>query len=199
MTSPLKHILTGFVAIGVLALLYVLFSAMLSNPPRAVSDTGGSFEAHGDMARFVIVSERPEFPSAPFSNDAGAPVRVADFSGKFILVNLWATWCPPCLVEMPALDRLQAKLGGDQFEVVAISLDKNAQKARDWLKTNGINNLAFYNDQTLKLHEDFGAAGLPTSYLIDANGRLVGYLEGDAAWDADDAETLIEHFIETAN
>ena len=131
-------------------------------------------------------------------NDTQQIVQIDDFRGRVVLVNLWATWCAPCLVEMPALDRLQETLGGDDFEVVAISLDKNADKAREWLKTNEIDNLAFYTDERLTLHADFGAKGLPTSYLIDPKGRLIGYLEGDAAWDAADAETLIEHFINKA-
>ena len=193
MNLSLKHILTAFVALGVASVLYVLFSSMGGGGRY---DSNG-FETRGDMARFVFVSERPRFPGAAFSNDAGEPTKVDDFRGRLVLVNLWATWCAPCLVEMPALDRLQEKLGGDEFEVVAISLDKDANKAREWLDTNGIRHLSFYNDQTMKLHEDFGAAGLPTSYLIDPKGRLIGYLEGDAAWDADDAEALINFLKET--
>ncbi len=192
MNSSLKHILTVFVAIGVLSLIYVIGAAMMGEP----SNRNSGFVPGGDMARFVIVSERPEFPKVPFTNKLGSKVRVTDFGGQVILVNLWATWCGPCLVEMPALDRLQEALGGSRFKVVAISLDRDPDKARDWMETNGIRNLDFFNDQTLKLHEDFGAAGLPTSYLIDPKGRLIGYLEGDAAWDADDAQILIEHFIE---
>ena len=191
MNSSLKHILTAFVAIGVLSMIYVLGAAMLT--PSSVDRSG--FETSGDMEKFVIVSERPDFPKAAFMNDAEQPVQIGDFRGRVVLVNLWATWCAPCLVEMPALNRLQERLGGEDFDVIAISLDKNADKARQWLKDNEINNLAFYSDQRLTLHDDFGAAGLPTSYLIDPKGRLIGYLEGDAAWDAADAESLIEHFV----
>ncbi len=194
MNLSLKHILTAFVAIGVLSMIYVLGAAMLT--PSSVDSSG--FETSGDMEKFVIVSERPDFSKAGFMNDTQQIVQIDDFRGRVVLVNLWATWCAPCLVEMPALDRLQETLGGDDFEVVAISLDKNADKAREWLKTNEIDNLAFYTDERLTLHADFGAKGLPTSYLIDPKGRLIGYLEGDAAWDAADAETLIEHFINKA-
>ena len=190
----LKHILTGFVAIGVLSMLYVLGAAMLT--PSQVDRSG--FETSGDMEKFVFASDRQEFSRANFMNDAQQMVQIGDFKGRVVLVNLWATWCAPCLVEMPALDRLQENIGGEDFEVVAISLDKNADKAREWLKTNEIDNLAFYTDQRFTLHEDFGANGLPTSYLVDPKGRLIGYLEGDAAWDAADAETLIEHFINQA-
>ena len=194
MSLSLKHILTAFVAIGVLSMIYVLGAAMLT--PSHV-DTSG-LETSGDMEKFVIVSELRDFPKANFMNDAQQTVSIGDFNGRVVLVNLWATWCAPCLVEMPALNRLQESLGGDDFEVVAISLDKNADKAREWLKNNEINSLAFYSDQRQTLHADFGANGLPTSYLVDPTGRLIGYLEGDAAWDADDAETLIEHFINQA-
>lgn len=183
----------AFVAFGVLSIVYIVFAAMMG--PSPLSDEG--FETQGDMARFVFVSEQPEFPGSAFVKESGEPTQISDFKGRVTLVNLWATWCAPCLTEMPSLDRLQKKLGSDRFEVVAISLDKDAQKARDWLNTNTIENLAFYNDPTMKLHEEFGAAGLPTSYLVDASGRLVGYLEGDAAWDADDAEALIEHIVDT--
>ena len=113
-----------------------------------------------------------------------------------MLFNLWATWCVPCRKEMPALDELQAKLGGADFEVVAVNIDtRDADKPRAWLKEVGIERLAYYADSTAKVFQDLKQAGkawgMPTTILVDGAGCEIGTLAGPAEWASDDAIKLV--------
>jgi thiol-disulfide isomerase/thioredoxin len=112
-----------------------------------------------------------------------APVPFSRFQGKTVFLNIWATWCGPCVQEMPALERLQAKLG-DRLTILAISEDRQGDAAvAPFLAKNGIKQLAIYLDPKAAATEAFGAEGLPTSYLISASGTILGKEEGGAAWD----------------
>ena len=119
----------------------------------------------------------------------GKRLDMKDLKGKVIFLNLWATWCVPCREEMPALDALQQKLGGPNFEVVAINIDtRDPNKPKAWLKEVGIDKLAYYADPQAKAFQDLKsigrAFGMPTTLLIDRAGREIGRLVGPAEWDA---------------
>jgi len=148
--------------------------------------------AKGELAA-VGVSRSPRIPPAiSFAAADGQPKSLADFKGKTILVNLWATWCVPCRQEMPALDKLQAELGGDDFQVVAINVDtRNPDKPKAWLQENGIRNLAYYADPAGKLlqvlQKSGHVVGLPTTFVVDASGCEIALLKGPAEWASPDA------------
>ncbi len=127
-----------------------------------------------------------------FQNASGQAVSLESFRGRIVLLNLWATWCLPCRKEMPALDRLQAALGGPDFEVVALSVDRGgAGPSKKFLDGTGVATLALYVDPTAKLANAFKAVGLPTTILIGRDGREIGRLLGPAEWDAEDAKALV--------
>jgi thiol-disulfide isomerase/thioredoxin len=132
-----------------------------------------------------------------FTDAGGEPVRLASFAGRAVLVNFWATWCVPCRAEMPALDRLAAERGGDDFQVVAVNLDTEAPVARqqEFLATVGVTHLPLYRDPKLALTADLRRRdlvfGLPTTLLVDAKSCRLGTAEGGAAWDSPDAKALI--------
>ena len=135
--------------------------------------------------------------SSQFIDAEQQPRTLADFKGRTVLVNLWATWCVPCREEMPALDKLQARLGGPAFEVVAINVDtRNADKPKAWLQQNEIRNLAYYADPTGKLlqvlQKSGHVVGLPTTLLVDASGCEIALLKGPAEWASPDAVAFIE-------
>jgi thiol-disulfide isomerase/thioredoxin len=111
-------------------------------------------------------------------------------------VNLWATWCVPCRKEMPALDRLQTRLGGKDFEVVAINIDtRDPEKPRNFLKEANLTRLGYFNDQKAKVFQDLKAIGralgMPTSVLVDGQGCEIATIAGPAEWDSEDAVKLI--------
>ena len=124
-------------------------------------------------------------PELRFVDATGRPRTLADFRGKVVLLNVWATWCEPCREEMPALDRLQARLGGDRFQVIALSVDQQgAAIARKFYDEFAIKALPLYIDPTAKAAFVLGAPGLPVTLLVDRNGREVGRHLGAVKWDA---------------
>jgi thiol-disulfide isomerase/thioredoxin len=154
------------------------------------------------MAAFVVRPKPLPLPDFSFEGPDGAKVSAARLKGKVVLLNIWATWCVPCREEMPQLDKLQAELGGDKFEVVAINVDKNgAEKAKAFLEETGAKNLARYTDPTGKLFATLKAVGMPTTLLLNAQGEEMGRLVGPADWASPEAKKLIEAAIaaETGN
>ena len=144
------------------------------------------------FAGFIRRNPPLDLAAISFQDASGAEKSLADFKGKAVLLNLWATWCGPCRTEMPSLDRLQKELGSDSFEVVALSLDRAgkdaAQKFYDEIK---VQNLKLYIDPTMKAGNALRAIGMPTTLLIDKDGREVGRLPGPAEWDTPAAKTII--------
>ena len=138
---------------------------------------------------FARATKPKPVPELRFNDADGRAHTLADFRGKLVLLNIWATWCEPCREEMPALDRLQAKLGGERFQVVALSVDQQGPAiARRFYAETGIKALPLYIDPTAKAAFTVDAAGLPASLLIDRQGREIGRHLGAVKWD--DAEVV---------
>jgi len=150
----------------------------------------------GAMAAFVFKSAPEALPDVAFKDGEGSELTLKGWQGRVVLLNLWATWCAPCRKEMPALDRLQAELGSDRFEVVALAVDRaGAEGARKFLEETGVKSLALYVDPTARAGTQLKAIGLPTTILIDRAGREVGRLTGPAEWDTAEAKRLIQSVI----
>jgi thiol-disulfide isomerase/thioredoxin len=153
--------------------------------------------AHGEVAALTMATAPLRLPDLAFEDAEGKPRKLSDWRGRTVLVNLWATWCVPCRKEMPALEALQAQLGGANFEVVAVNIDtRNLDRPKAWLKEVGITRLAYYADPAAKTFQDLKAVGkalgMPTTLLIDANGCELGVLAGPAEWASEDAVKLVE-------
>lgn len=151
----------------------------------------------GAMSGFTVEKPRLPVKQGAFFDGSGNVRHFRDFGNRVLLVNFWATWCGPCVEEMPSLNRLQEELGGADFQVVAISTDAKGKDAvqpflRDKL---GLNALDIFLDPKMQLARSFGIKGLPTSFLIDAKGRLVGSFTGATDWSSDEAKALIRHVI----
>ena len=180
--------LFGF-AIAVAASLYAFKQPAGNGAPATASDERLS----GGVGTFVAKSTPAILPNASFQTGDGTPVALDAWRGKVVLLNLWATWCIPCRKEMPALDRLQDVLGSSEFEVVALSIDRSGVSgSRKFLDSVGIKNLKLYADPTAKLANEFKAIGLPTTLLIDRQGREIGRLIGPAEWDSPEAVALVQ-------
>ena len=151
----------------------------------------------GQMAAYVKNKAPEALPELSFNDSSGKTLSLADFKGKTLLLNLWATWCAPCREEMGSLNRLQQALGSDKFEVVALSLDrKGAEASQKFLDETKATSLKLYIDATAKQGTVLGIVGMPTTILIDKEGRELGRLAGPAEWDSDEAKKLIKAAME---
>ena len=131
-------------------------------------------------------------PQLAFKDAKGTDLTVADFRGRAVLLNVWATWCGPCRKEMPALDRLQARLGGADFEVIALSIDRGGlDRVQPFFDEIGIANLAIYLDESAAAMSALGITGIPTTLLIGRDGREIRRWAGPAEWDSPEMEALI--------
>jgi thiol-disulfide isomerase/thioredoxin len=148
------------------------------------------------MTAFVFKKTPEALADIAFTDGNKTPRTLKDFAGKTVLLNLWATWCTPCREEMPGLDRLQKALGSDKFEVVALSIDRGgADASRKFLDSIKVESLRLYVDATARAGGQLKAVGLPTTLLVDGQGREIGRFIGPAAWDGPDARRLIEASI----
>jgi thiol-disulfide isomerase/thioredoxin len=143
--------------------------------------------SHQDNNQAIIAeNQTPQtLPKAYFYEPGGSKLSLADFKGRPVIVNLWATWCPPCIAELPSLDKLQAKMTGKGLAVVAIALDRGEDMTpvTDFLRKQRIEHLTPYWDKDRQVREAWNAENLPVSYLIDRNGVIVKKLEGTFVWD----------------
>jgi thiol-disulfide isomerase/thioredoxin len=153
--------------------------------------------AHGEVAALTMATVPLRLPDLAFWDADGRPKKLSDWRGRTVLVNLWATWCVPCRKEMPALESLQTRLGGPNFEVVAINIDtRDPEKPKNFLNNAHLTRLGYYNDQNAKVFQDLKAMGralgMPTSVLVDGQGCEIATIAGPADWGSEDAIKLIQ-------
>ena len=145
---------------------------------------------------FAIHDAPKPVPEVRFENGDGEARTLADFRGRVVLLNVWATWCVPCREEMPTLDRLQAKLGGPNFEVVALSIDRAGPNVvREFFAEIGIENIALHIDASGKALFGLRIVGLPATLLINREGEEIGRLIGPAEWDSPEMIEFIRSTI----
>ncbi len=203
--SALKQIAAGAAVLAVITGIYVFQAsgrkagpaepaALTSTAAPGIAASGVSRElATGALAAFLVKSERKPVADSAFQDAAGKPLKLSQWQGRVVLVNLWATWCAPCRKEMPDLAQLQKELGSEQFEVVAISVDKKGVEASAvFLKETGAENLKLYVEPSLTILNDLQAIGLPATVLIDRSGKEIGRLLGPADWASPEAIALIK-------
>ncbi|WP_113153138.1 TlpA disulfide reductase family protein [Nitratireductor sp. OM-1] len=156
--------------------------------------------ATGHVAAMLAADPPRSLKTLAFAGPDGEAMSVGDFSGRAILINLWATWCTPCREEMPALDALQSAKGGDDFEVVAVNVDRgDDEKPTAFLEETGIEALGYYRDSSMKIFNDLKsqglALGLPVTLLLDREGCLMAHMNGPAEWASPDAGRLIDAVV----
>jgi thiol-disulfide isomerase/thioredoxin len=156
--------------------------------------------AHGEIAALAMAQTPFHVPPLGFKDAEGHDRTLADWRGRTVLLNLWATWCVPCRREMPALDALQAKLGGPKFQVVAVNIDtRDPAKPLAFLKQIGVTHLAYFTDESAQVFEDLKTAGkafgMPTTLIVDPKGCEIGDMAGPAEWASDDGVKLVSAAI----
>lgn len=151
----------------------------------------------GEVAAVAVSTKPLSLAGLSFQDAEGKSRTLSEWKGRVVLLNLWATWCVPCRKEMPAIEALQKKLGGPDFEIVTVNIDtRDPAKPKAWLKEVGISGLAYYADPTAKIFQDLKIAGrafgMPTTLLVDRQGCELAALAGPAEWASADAVNLIE-------
>lgn len=186
----LKLALTALVVVGAAAVLYVIGSS-LTKPGRG---QGLEQYAQGSLKRLTVLDETRSAPPVQLVGPQGQPVRVAEAPGPLVVVNLWATWCAPCITEMPTLARLAAAYPG-RVTVMPVSLDRpqDVEKAKLFIAKHPP--LAFYHDPNFALAGAVDAPGLPTTLIYDSNHRELARLPGIAEWDSPEARRLFDRLL----
>jgi thiol-disulfide isomerase/thioredoxin len=179
----------AMLAAGTLAVLYVFFAAASKPEPS----TGLARFATGEMRQLSILEAPPPMPTRALQDATGGETSLAVYRGEVTVLNLWATWCAPCMEEMPTLGELQRRYQG-RLHVVPVSVDSEAdrQKARDELARLTHGSLPFYIDISRAVLFDAAAAGMPTTIVYDRHGREVARLAGGADWSSNEAAALMD-------
>jgi thiol-disulfide isomerase/thioredoxin len=178
--------------------LAVLYTALVLGANAAHATDRAALEAlrEGDMKKLLFHGEAQPISAATFTTAGGEEMSLADWEGKYVLLNFWATWCAPCRKEMPALDALQKEFGGETFEVVTLATGRNALPGiRRFFEEEGIEALPILLDPKQAVAREMAVLGLPITVMIDPEGREVARMRGDADWASDSARAIIAAWI----
>ena len=173
------------------ALLYLSLATLANADPMSIEDL-----RDGDMRKLAIHSEPMPSSDVGFMSADGTDMTLADYQGKHIVLNFWATWCAPCRAEMPHLSALQETFGGDDFEVVTIATGRNPEPAmKAFFDEIDVYNLPLHTDARQNLARSMGVLGLPVTVILDPDGNEIARLQGDADWHSDSALAIINALI----
>lgn len=195
-------VMTAVIAFAAFQFVQIGPGSRDAQPPSSVSAAPplDPSLATGALAAFIMHDSPKELPNLSFTDGDGNPRELREWEGRVVLLNLWATWCAPCRVEMPMLNALEKQYGGEDFEVVALSVDRNGIDASAaFLKEIAATDLALYVDATTRSINELQARGLPATLLIGRDGRELGRLLGPAEWDGPEAVALIKAALEAGS
>ena len=183
----MKNLVLGFV--------YTLLVAGANPALAGTADIAGLRE--GDMKKLVIHDAPQAASDVTFEReDDGEAMSLADYEGKVVLVNFWATWCAPCRKEMPQLNALQKEFGGDDFQVLTIATGRNSEEGiKRFFEEAGVDSLPRHQDPKQALASQMGIFGLPITVIMDPEGREIARLRGDADWSSDSAKAIVQALI----
>jgi thiol-disulfide isomerase/thioredoxin len=199
--QPIQHrlLIAATAAASAVLLLFLGFEygSQVLPPGKAVRQPAPAMGSSGSVSANPLelsVFDQPcVLPDIHFADDQGHDLTFADFQGRVVLLNIWATWCVPCRKEMPALDRLQARLGGNGFHIVPLSIDREGvASVKHFYQEVGVEKLAIYVDPSGQASHSLAIPGVPTTLLIDREGREVARKMGAAEWDDPEIVSLVE-------
>ncbi len=176
----------------------VLYLALGLSANTATATDMAQLEAlrAGDMKKLVFHEAAVPVSEIAFEAAGGGEGTLADYRGKYMLLNFWATWCAPCRHEMPMLSELQAELGGETFEVVTLATGRNARPAmKKFFEEIGVDNLPLHRDPKSHVGRAMGVFGLPITVIVDPDGNEIARLRGDADWSSDSAKAILQALI----
>lgn len=182
---------TGF------ALLYTAF-AVLANLGTAATADPEALAAlrEGDMRKLAFHEAPQRGSDVAFVSQDGGEMTLADYAGRHVVLNFWATWCAPCRKEMPHLSALQEAMGGPEFEVVTVATGRNTEEGmRRFFEEIGVDNLPLHTDPRQALARDMGVLGLPVTLILNPEGQEIARLQGDADWSSDSARAIVAALV----
>ncbi len=187
-----QKIFSFFSVLGLLFLIGGAIYLVKNKPePRARIETVVEVPRNfsGQFSRVVTKKRLAAMKEAKFTPYEAAPISWDYFEGRYLLVNFWATWCPPCVIELPSLDKLRAKYDGKGLEVIAISLDaqRSHSQIQQFLENRNMSNFAAFMDTNGDVQRNIEMRGIPTTYLLNPQGEVLYVFEGDANWAGPDA------------
>lgn len=188
-------LISRLIKIMVVGLVVGLAYVMLQSCSKP--KTGLESYATASLSKLRVLDPAPPRPAAEFMTPNGDPITLAKLQsgpadGKTIVVNLWATWCPPCIAEMPSLNALQERYGDDKFQVITINFDRDPKDGEAFLQDNGLTVLPFYHNPNFALAREYAVAGLPLTVIYSPSGKERVRVVGEADWDSVEARSLIE-------
>jgi thiol-disulfide isomerase/thioredoxin len=194
--EPRPKLLAILAALAIAAALAAFTLFGLKNHTVQAPVTDVELAPPASMTKLQLTNDRPSVPDPGFTDGEGRLVHLADFQGRWVLLNMWAKWCPPCINELPALARAQAALPRDRFVVVAVDLEHNEPAdVMEFLRAHGAEGLATYVDRDLALMRSFKAYGLPLTVIIDPQGHEIARAFGPEQWDGTDALSYLRKLI----
>lgn len=172
----------------------VLYTALVFGANQGLADVKAAEALRaGDMKKLVFHQAPKDVSQTAFETIDGSEGTLADYKGKVVVLNFWATWCAPCRKEMPMLSDLQTELGGEGFEVVTIATGRNPPQAmKSFFQEIGVDNLPLHRDPRSKMAREMGVLGLPVTMVLDQQGKEIARLVGDAHWNSDSAKAIIK-------
>ena len=177
------------------AIIVVLVYIVWSDTSLTKASTPAPKE--GEMVKFVELAPPLHVPEASFYTSNGKKINLNMFKGAWLLVNFWATWCAPCISELPSLYNLKQNKSSSKFKILLVSIDRAGPKVyKPFLKKLGLSQLKSASDPKADLMRALKISGIPTTLLIDPNSYIVGMYTGDAKWDHPFAETLLMHYVD---
>ena len=193
--GALTATLWGVAVIGVAGVVYIIAQSTTKTAPNVPTVPVAAAPATGFAKKLKLASQPTPAPDYAFYDSAGKAVKIADLKGKVVVMNIWATWCAPCVAEMPTLAKLQAAYAGKDVEVVAVSIDSetSATKARLFIAQH--DPLKFYHDREMKLPFKINAPGAPTTVIYGRDGLEKARVAGEADWSGPEARTLIDKVL----
>lgn len=197
--KPRRGILTwalwGAAVVGVTGFLYIMLQSSTKTAPTVAGASAPSDLRKSFIAKVQLPSEPRPAPDYTFYDSGGKAMKIADLKGKVVVMNIWATWCAPCVAEMPTLAKLQTHYAGKDVEVVAVSIDSetSATKARLFIAQH--DPLKFYHDREMKLPFKVNAPGAPTTVIYGRDGLEKARVAGEADWSGSEAKTLIDGIL----
>lgn len=175
---------------------------LLLFPITSLTATQSKFpELTGNMKKFKFFDEAITVPEVSFFDKDGKEFSLKDFKGKVVLLHFWATWCPPCLREMPSLDELQEKFSEskDDIVVLTLSFDRSGKidRIEEFFSKNNIHNLKIYIDEQEKLAQALNTFALPSTFIVSKSGKIIGKYSGGTNWASEDAQKLLSHYLKS--